>query len=191
MKSAETISQAVDGWIEEESDKRCIPVRVIRQSDPWALMDEEEREDAMEFIRWYMKQDFLPLLQIPVKPRDPDFWFSSYEEFLESAFNTHDYERGRRPFDKYGYRVKKVLEKVKDLAILYSCISSEVDRKDVQTRYDNLVNSEFRNRLLAIVEKHRKETDWEERFLLERQIAKLNRRILECKIIWEKYSRWE
>ena len=189
MKQA--ISETVDKWIKEEQCSRPALLRVIRANDPWEGMSEEEIEDVKEFIRWYLSQDFLILLQIPAKPRETDFWFSSYEEFLESAFNTHDYERGRRPFDKYGYRVKKVLEKVKDLAILYSCINSEADRKEVRARYDSLVNSEFRNRLLALAEKHRKETDWDERFLLQGQIAKFNRRILECKIIWEKYSRWE
>lgn len=57
MESAERISRAVDGWIDEE--RRCAPVRVMRQNDPWALMDEEEAEDVKEFIRWYMSQDFL------------------------------------------------------------------------------------------------------------------------------------
>jgi hypothetical protein len=45
------------------------------------------------------------------------FWFSSYDEFKESPFNTWDFQRGRKPFDKYGYRIKKVIERVKDLAI--------------------------------------------------------------------------
>ena len=191
MKSAETISQAVDGWIEEESNKRCVLVRGSRQSDPWASMDEEEIEDVKEFIRWYLNKDFAPLLQIPVMPREGDFGFSGLEEFQESAFNTHDFQKDRRPFDNYGYHIKKVLEKVKDLAILYSCISSETDREDTRARYDNLVNNEFRNRLHYLVEKHGKELDEEERFLLRGKIAKLNRRILECKIIWDKYSRWE
>jgi hypothetical protein len=191
MESAEAISQAVDGWMEEERNKRGVLLRVVRQSDPWALMDEEEIEDIKEFIRWYLNRDFAALLQIPLPPREDDFWFPSYEEFQESAFNTHDFQGNRQPFDKYGYRVKKVLERVKDLAILYSCISSEVDREEIRTRYENLVNREFRNRLLYIAEKYRRESDEDERFVQRGKIGKLNRRILECKVTWEKYSRWE
>jgi len=80
---------------------------------------------------------------------------------------------------------------VKDLAILYSCISSEVDKKEIEGRYMNLVDSEFRNRLHCLVEKHRKEMDEDERFVLREKIARLNRRILEFKVTWEKFSRWE
>ena len=172
-----------------EEERRGVLLRVGRQSDPWA--NEEEIEDIKEFIRWYLNKNFVALLQIPLPPREGDFWFSSYEEFLESAFNTHDFHKDRKPFDKYGYRVKKVLEKVKDLAILYSCISSGEDRKDTQSRYENLVNREFRNRILYIAEKYRRESDEDERVVLRGKIAKLNRKILECKIIWEKYWRWE
>jgi hypothetical protein len=190
MESTKAISQTVDGWI-EECNKPGAAVRVVRQSDPWALMDEEEIEGIKEFIRWYLNKDFAPLLQIPVVPQEIDFWFSGLEEVQESAFNTHDFQKDRRPFDKYGYKIKKVLERVKDLAILYSCISSERDKEDTKARYDNLVNNEFRNRLHYLVEKHGKELDENERFDLRGKIAKLNRRILECKTVWEKFSRWE
>jgi hypothetical protein len=186
----ETISKTVDKWIKEEIGRPAI-LRVIRANDPWEGMSEEEIEDAREFIRWYVNKDFAVLLLIPTPPRENDFWYSDYEEFQESAFNTHDFQALQRPFNKYAYRIKKIVERVKDLAILYSCISSDADREDTRSRYDNLVSHEFRNRLLYLVEKHRKESDEDERFLLRRKIAELNRRILECKILWEKYSRWE
>jgi len=189
MKQA--ISETVDKWIKQEQLRTRGLLRVIRANDPWQGMSEEEIEDAKEFIRWYVNKDFAVLLLIPAHVRETDAWFDDYEEFRVSAFNTHDFQALQQPFNKYGYRIKKVLEKVKDLAILYSCISSEMGREDTQARYDNLVNSECRNRLLYLVEQHREEVDEDERWALRRKIAQLNERILECKIIWEKYSNWE
>jgi len=97
----------------------------------------------------------------------------------------------RRPFDKYGYRVKKVLEQVKDLALLHSCISQPEGRKNIQTRFENLVSQEFRNTLLEVVERHRKTFDEDRRFELRCKIARLSKYILECKAIWQRYSPWE
>ena len=131
------------------------------------------------------------LLLIPVKPRENGFWFSDYDEFKESAFNTWDFEKMHGPFDKYGYRVKKVLEQVKDLALLHSCISQPEGRKNIRDRFELVLNEEFRNPLLEIVERYRKTFNEERRAELRRKIAKLSQHIMECKRIWEKYSPWE
>ena len=187
----QTISETVDKLIKEEQISRPALLKAIRANDPWEGMSEDEIEDAKEFIRWYVNKDFAVLLLIPAHPQEGDIWFSDYEEFRVSAFNTQDFHALQQPFNKYGYRIRKILERAKDLAILYSCIGSEEDKKDTETRYNNLVNNEFRNRLLYLVEKHRKELDEDERYVLRRKIGQLNRRILECKIIWEKFSRWE
>ena len=189
MQSA--VSRTVDWWIEEERHKQGALVRVIRQDDPWALMDEEEIEDIKEFIRWYLNKDFAALLQIPVKPRESDIWFSDYEEFRTSAFNTHDFVRNQEPFDRYGYRIKKVLERVKDLAILHSCISSEADKKDIETRYRNLVDDEFRDRLMSLIERYQSSMDIDETMLLKTKIAEQSYRIMNCKEVWQKYSTWD
>jgi len=189
MKSA--ISQTVSKWVEEESQHRTLALKVIRQNDPWQRMTEEEIEDRREYVRCYLLKDFELLLMIPIQPRENDFWFSSHQEFIESPFNTHDFQRNRKPFDKYGYRIKKVLEQIKDLAILHSCISQAEGRKNIQTRFENLVNQEFRNTLLEVVERHRKTFDEGRRAELRRKIAKLSRHILECKAIWQRWSPWE
>jgi hypothetical protein len=145
------ISQTVGKWIKEEQISRPAFLRVIRINDPWGGISEDEIEDARKYIRWYLNRDFELLLLIPAHPKETDFWFSSYEEFVESAFNTRDFEALQRPFNKYGYRIKKVLEKVKDLAILYSCITSAEGREETLRRYENLVSDEFRDRLMNLV----------------------------------------
>ena len=117
----QTTRQNVDRWMEK--GQKILAVKVIRNSDPWNGLDEEEVDDRKEFIRCYINKDLELLLLIPIQPRENDFWFSSYQEFMESTFNTYYFQRDRKSFDKYGYRIKKALEQIKDLAILHSCIS--------------------------------------------------------------------
>ncbi len=189
MKQA--ISETVDKWMEEEQIRKPGFLRVIRANDPWEGMSEEEIEDAREFIGWYVNKDFAVLLLIPTHPRETDVWFSDYEEFRTSAFNTQDFVAMQRPFNKYGYRIKKILERVKDLAILYSCLTSAEGREDVLGKYEALVNREFREKLMNLVEKYRLPEDLDEKMLLKAKIAKVSRHIMKCKAVWQKYSSWE
>ncbi len=187
----QTIKQRVDRWVEEESQQRTLALKIIRKNDPWQGMTDEEIEDRREFIRCHMAKDFETFLVIPVQPRESDFWFSSHQEFLESAFNTYDFQKSQRPFDKYGYRIKKVLEQVKDLAILHSCISQPEGKGNILRRFQSLVENEFREKLIGLVERHKKARDEEYRMDIRQKIAGLNRRILKCQKTWEQYAHWE
>lgn len=186
--NTEQVSCTVDTWIDEESLPTTPRLKVIRKNDPWYGRSEEEVEDCKEFIRCYINKDFELILQIPVEPIQNDFWFASYQDFMESAFNTHDFQKDRKPFDKYGYRIKKIMEEVKDLAILHSSITSPEGRANILRRYENFVGNEFRDRLLSLVERYQRLADEERRYVTRRKIAELNRRILQCQKIWEKYA---
>jgi len=153
-------------------------------------MSEEEVEDRKEFIRCYLNKDLELLLLFPIQPGENDFWFTSHQEFMETAFNTWDFQRDRKPFDKYAYRIRKIMEQVKDLALLHSCISQPEGRANIQRRYENLVENEFRDPLLRLTERYQRAVGEEDRYLIKKKIAEHNRRILECKTIWEKYSPW-
>jgi len=185
------ISCTVDTWVDEESLPVTPTLKVIRVKDPWYGMSEEEVEDRKEFIRCYINKDFELLLQIPIQPSENDFWFSSHQELMESAFNTWDFQRGRKPFDKCGYRIKKIMEEVKDLAILHSSITSPDGRTNIYRRYENLVENEFRGRLMYWVEQYKRVAEEERRPQVRRRIAELNRRILQCQKVWEEYAHWE
>jgi len=181
------------GWIAQTwIDKEEVPVspvlKVERKSDPWYGYTEEEIEDCIEFIRCYMRKEFELLLQIRVKAIEKDFWFDSYQDFMESAFNTHDFQKTQRPFDKYGYRLKKVLERVEDLAIMHSCISSADGRENVHRRFQCLVEVEFREPALRLVERFRNCADPEKRVQLRKKIARYNMTILKCNEVWRAKS---
>ena len=187
----QTIGETVNRWMKEEIHPKVGRISAIRKNSPWYGMSEEEIEDRREFIRYYLLKDFELLLLIPVKPRENGFWFSDYDEFKESAFNTWDFEKMHGPFDKYGYRVKKVLEQVKDLALLHSCISQPEGRANIHARFETVVQNEFRIPLLGLIEKYRNTFDEGKRADLRRKISKLSWYILECKAIWQRYSPWE
>ena len=188
--NSEQISQTVSRWVQDESNRGPV-LPAPGKKNPWYGMSEEEVEDRREFIRCYLNKDFEVLLQIPIEPREDDFWSPSHQEFRESAFNTWDFQKDQKPFNKYGYRIKKVVEQVRDLAIYHSSTSQPEGKANIQRKYENLVDNEFRGRLLILAERYQRAAGEEERYLLRRKIAELNRRILQCQKIWEKYARWE
>ena len=126
-------------------------LKVIDETDADWEMTQDEVTDRNEFVRWYIVKTMEPLSLIPKQDRGADFFFESFEEFEESAFNTMDYYRLHPdPFSKYAYAVKKVMEKAKDLAILHSCMGDEGGRERTKRRFDSLVESEFGQRLACL-----------------------------------------
>ena len=180
----------VDRWIEEEDLPVSASLKVIHRNDPDYGMTEDEIEDRNEFIRCYILSGFEAMLTIPLQKFESDFFVEDWEE---SAFNTEDYYRvyPSLPFNRYAYRIKKVMEKVMDLSILHSCISSLRGRMRTQNRYENLINSEFGNRAATLTKKYRMTTNPETRLALRTKIGELNKRIFDCKKLWEQYAPWD
>jgi hypothetical protein len=175
--------------VEEELPVRA-NLKVIKRRDPDYGLAEDEIADRKEFIRCYLLRDFGLLMMIPKQDEAVDFFIPDCDvsESEYSAFNTHDFQRTLRPFNKYGYAIKKLMERVKDLAILHSSISSPQGRLETYRRYEAFVNREFRDRLLSLIERYQRAGDDEKKAWLKRKIAELNRRILDCKRIWERYA---
>ncbi len=180
-------SKMGDTWIDEEDFPVNPVLKVIREMDPNCGLSDDEITDRNEFIRCYLWKDFEALFLIPAKAPKDDFFIESFDE---SAFNTADFQRLHpfRPFDRYAYRIKKVMEKVMDLAIMHSCLTDSEGRLNTLRRYENLVENEFRATSAGLASWYKKVFDSHRRFELKRKIAKLNRRILECKMIWERYA---
>ena len=190
MKSVEQISTTVDSWIVEKELPVRANLKVIKRRDPDYGLAEDEIADQKEFIRCYLLRDFRLLITIPKQDGAVDFFIPDCDvsESEYSAFNTHDFQRTVRPFNKYGYTIKKLMERVKDLAILHSSISSKEGRVDTYRRYEAFADREFRNRLIGLTERYKRIEDDEKKAWLKQKIAELNRRILECKRIWERYA---
>ena len=191
MKSKEQISYTVDSWI----DQKELPVRpnlkVIKGFSPYEGMDDEEIEAYRDFISWYLTQEHLTLLSIPKPEPAYDFWPFEFDESGNnvSAFNTIDYQRLHPDrFSKYAYHTKKVMEQVKDLAIMHSSITSAQGRLNTLKRYENLVENEFRDRLVSLAKQHKWARDEERRLEIKKKIGAISMRILQAKEIWGRYA---
>lgn len=177
----------------------CIPeeelpvranMRVIRRTDPNYGMSDDDVADRNEFIRCYLMREFESLLMIESAEHDDSFFIPDYNVSDDgySAFNTIDFQKTMKPFDAYGYAMGKIMERVKNLAILYSALTKDEGKQNTLRRFNSLIEYEFRERLLTCVDRfHAARTD-EQRQNLKKKIAELNRRIIECRNIWERYA---
>jgi hypothetical protein len=190
MKPYEQISTTVDSWIAEEELPVRANLKVIKISDPDYGLSADEIADRNEFIRCYLLGEFQSLTMIPRQDAEDDFFIPdcTVDEAEYSAFNTVDFQRTQRPINKYWYAMKKIMERVKDLAIMHSSISSAEGRMETYRRYEALVDREFRDRLLGYTRRYPREADDDKRVWLKARIAELNRRILDCKRIWGRYA---
>ena len=159
------IQKTVDRWIVEEEYPSSTHLKVERTSaryfNPCEDMEDEEATAYWEFIYGIILQEHSILFSIP-KPEAPDFWIVELDELGNnvSAMNTHDFER-LQPFNKYHYKLKKMCERVKDLAITHSCISDEEGRKNVRNRFLNLVRSECKEKMMTFFKIWRDYAYWE------------------------------
>ena len=172
-------------------DEQELPVRanliIMHRNDPDYAITKDEIQDREEFIRCHIIKSFATLLMIPAQKYEKEFFIENWED---SAFNTEDFYRlyQPQPFSRYTYRVKKIVDQVRDLAILHGCISSLQGRRRIQNRYINLVDFEFRNQALILIKRYRTNPDPEIKTELREKIGELNKRILQCKRIWEQYA---
>jgi hypothetical protein len=196
MKSNREIGLEVDTWISEEEMPVHTHLKVIKKNDPDYGLTEDEIRDRNEFIRCYLRKDFELLTMIPEQDKESGFFIGDYgvldEEY--SAVNTVDFHRQMRPFNKYGYAMKKIMERIKYLAIDHSSISDKAGRLEIQRKYERFVQGKFGDYVLFLAKRYKWETDEEERRRLKRKIGRLNYQILKCKKIWERFAapeNWE
>lgn len=183
------ISQEVDSWIAQEEIPKHPFLKPIRQFDGLYPEDEEERQAYFDFIAWAMNIEHEVIMSIPLEKNQHNRFFIQLDgDGCDiSPYNTIDYLRDH-PFDKYHYRLKKVFERVKDLAETYSCLSNKDGKINIRKRFINLVSTEFQDKAINLRQsylnnksRHKKET------VLER-IEEFNKNIRICNGIWKKYA---
>ena len=179
----------IDRWIPEEELPVRAGLKVIRKNDSNYGLTEDEIQDRNEFIRCYLMSEFELLLMIPKQEAEDDYFLHifNYEDEY-SAFNTVDFQRHFKPFNKYAYAIKKIMEHVKDLAIMHSSCTQPENRQNVYRKYEAFVENKLRDRLLNLVQQYKRGRYEDRKHFLKQEIAKLNQRILECKRIWERYA---
>lgn len=177
-------------YIPEEELPVRANMRVLRRTDPNYGMSTDEVADRNEFIRCYLMREFEALMMIDADEHDDSFFIPDYTVADDgySAFNTVDFQRTMEPFDAYGYAMRKIMERVKNLAILYSSITRDEGRQNTLRRFNSLVEYEFRERLLGCVDRFQIARTDEQKENMKKKIGELNRRIIECRKIWEHYA---
>ena len=107
-------------------------LKVVHKRDPDYGLTEDERQDRRECIRCYLRKEFELLTMIPKQDEENGFFIGDYsvDDDEYNAFNTMDFHRQLKPFNKYGYAMKKIMERVKSLAIDHSSISDESGTQD-------------------------------------------------------------
>jgi len=182
--------QIVDSWIDEEELPSRANLKPIGRFDDLYPEDAEEREAYWDFMHWYLSQDFLPLLGIPKPVEENDFWTFEGDDSISFPFSSMDYQR-LHPFNKYAYKLKKIYERVKDLALLHSCIRQKEGKQNACKKFSSLVGEEFRAKCMMLLESYRKYPHLVNKTKLFKRIAELNGRIQKCEEIWKRYAYWE
>ena len=187
----EHVNKQVDSWIHEKKIPPPANRKPVLLLDGLYPEDQEEQEAYWDFIHWAMAQEHAVLLSVPKHENDYDFWQVEVDELGNnvSAFNTMDFERMYpQGFNRYAYRLKKVYEKVYDLALLHSCISHDEGKKNTHKRFKHLVEREFRDRAEILVETLKRYGVWVNRVRILKEITGLNKRIRKCNEIWQRHA---
>ena len=183
----------MDSWINEEELPVSAALKVIRTSDPDYGLDDDEIKDRYEFIRLYLMQDFELLIMIPEQIPENDFFIVDccVTDSEYSAFNTHDFHKSLRPFNKYGYAMKKIMERIQDLAIMHSCISQPENRHKVYRQLKSFMAVKFTDEIEELACELHIKTSSTEQARIKHKIETLSREIRRCMKIWEQYAPWD
>jgi len=185
------IRQRVEAWIEEEEMPVSSALKPLRKFDGLYPDDPEESDAYWDFIHWSMTREHTVLMQVPMKEGQVGFCPIETDDATSFAFGSADYQARLPKFDRYQYRVKKVYERVKDLAITHSCISNEDGRINTHNKYRSLVENEFQDQARLLYDTFKKYPQWVNKQKLLERLAELNSKIRKCKRIWKEYAEWE
>ena len=185
------IRARVEAWIADEELATNGRLKPVRKFDGLYPEDLDEAVAYWDFIHWALTQEHAVLLTIPKQDSRKDFWQIETDDSISFLFGSADY-LGRLPeFDRYQYRIKKVCEKVKDLAITYSCISNKCGKENTYNKYRRSVENEFQDQAKVLYDTLKKYPAWVNKQKLLERLTELNSRIRRCKRIWDKYAYWE
>jgi len=179
-----------ENYIPEEELPVRAGIQVFSKSHPDYGLSDDEIADRNEFVRCHLAREFELLMMIPSPAQEENFFIPDFHVADDgySAFNTHDFQRTLKPFDKFGYAMKKIMERVEEIAILYSVMSREEGRGNTARRFNALVEYEFREPLFSYVDRYKAAKTDEQRQRLKQKIGELNRRIFEAKKAWERLA---
>jgi hypothetical protein len=183
----EKIKKQIEDWVREEDMQPRAGLKVLKRFDPYEGIDEDEIEAYLDFRSWYMGLDFELLKTIPKPVTQFDFW-AEPDDSISFAFGSMDFERLKKPFDKYHYKLKMIYKRVKDLAETYSCINGKDRKQNTYQRFQTLVEKEFKDQADLLLVSLKRLNIWVDRAKMMKKITQLNCQIKKCNQIWEEHS---
>jgi hypothetical protein len=94
-------------------------------------LDDSDLADADELERQVLRQEFGPILALPVKVSKSCIK-PEVDEICNldwGAFGTVDFDRYRQQFDKLHYKADKVTEQLKDVLIIFNIVNNRIRPK--------------------------------------------------------------
>jgi hypothetical protein len=181
------VGVAVDKWIAEEDLPAGSGLRPVRLFDELRIFDREEAEAYWDFIGWFLGRDYALLECVPVGGTGKFFVSDDSDCAISHAFGSADYLDSVPEFNKYAYRLRKVFERVKVLAITHSCAFGDDGKQRVFGKYKALVEAEFRDEAVRLAEGLKCNHRFMDKDKAEARIRELNKRIRQCRKVWEKH----
>jgi len=202
IKTYGQIGEEVDSWIAEEELPTRARLTIERRqkqeylgiwdniNNEWLVepMDEDEIEAYKEFRRWFVNKELDLIKIIPVKDNDEFYIPFENDDSISFAFSSMDFRRLVPEFNKYQYKLRKIYERVKDLADTHSAISDSEGKENTRQKYIGLVEREFRDNAKELLESYKKYPHLVNKEKLFQRIQENNNRILKCKGIWDRYA---
>ena len=179
-----------DSYFPEEQLPQSAALRAIHVNDPDFGQSEDEIKDRYEFIRCHLMSEFELLMMIPTQDINGDFFIADVDVYHDdySAFNTYDFQKMRRGFNKFNYAMQKILERVKDLAIMHSCISQPENQHAVYNQFKSFMAFQFTDEVEELARQLHSDITNDERYRIKRRIESLGRTIRRCKKVWEQFA---
>ena len=168
-------------------EDRKIAVRPVNLNDPWNGYTEDEKDEAMEFIAWYIQSEHEPILRLSGATKT-ESWFDWNDP--ESAFNTNDFEQtcGKFEVDKWRYKCSLLMEQIKELALMHSCLSNEDGRLNTHNRARIIVENEFLNPAIEHLKKSQRSHDWEQKAYHRHKYREFLNLVSEAAKVWKEHS---
>ena len=191
MKSkTQKLVNTVEGWLVEEEMPYRPGLKTLRPNHPDHGVSEYEVEARNEFIAWYLKQELGALLKLPRMQSSGDLFIADLDvtDSEYSAFNTHDFQQMRGAINWREYAERKLEKKVKDLALLCSCLSHEEGRRNTKARYTRLLQHEFQGKLDRLARHLHEARDSDAQAETKRKIRQIQQQVWKLNQIWTKHS---
>ena len=184
------VVNAVEGWIVESELPNNRAIKALRPNHPNHGLTEDEIEERSEFIAWRLRQETALLDIIPTPESDHGFFIADLEvtDTEYSAFNTHDYQRMKSRPNWAVIAKQKLIDRVQELALLHSCLSTEAGRTNTKERFKKFLEDEFQDKLEKLAQRLHRTKGSEGQSEIKCKIGQIQRQILELYQVWAKHA---